>query len=382
MSDIRTRLRDADRIPAPDLWPEVLSREPSGPPPQPLGPRVLAGVVALTVVALAVLLVARTFLREGLGPSGSGSPSPSASPVLKANGRIAFVRIDPKTAGEGKIPKAALYTVNPDGTGLTRLADVAPASAPAWSPDGTRIAFFSSSGKAPGIFVMNADGTNLTRLTSCDSGKGCSGEGSPAWSPDGTRLAFWSDRDGREGLWTVNADGSGLGVLGEGLSFGPPAWSPDGRLIAVNGNTVDQPEKRGIFLVNARSGRVDRSIFPKGLEPSFGVAWSPDGKWLAFDSTAEGGRPEGAGIYLVRPDGKDLRLLASQSCPSAPCQALSPAWSPNGKELAFTRGGNEPGPSGLYGDLFVIELDTGEIRQLTRGPDPDCCPSWQPLPQT
>lgn len=381
MSDIRAHLREADRIPAPDLWPEVLSREPSGPPSQPLGPRILAGAVALAVVGLALLLVVRTFLRESPRPSASGSPNPGVSPALKANGRIAFVRLDPESVAEGKAPQAALYAVKPDGTGLARLVDATSASTPAWSPDGTKIAFSATRDKAPGIFVMQADGEGIARITSCDFREGCDGEGSPAWSPDGTRLAFWSDRDHREGLWTVNVDGTGLVLLGEGLSFGAPAWSPDGRLIAVNGNTVDQPGKRGIFLVNARSGRVVRSIFPDGLEPSFGVTWSPEGKQLAFDAVGKGGSMEGAGVYLMRPDGDGLRLLASRSCPSAPCRALSPAWSPDGKEIAFTSAGNEPDPAGLSGDLVVIDLETGRARQLTRGPNPDCCPSWQPLPQ-
>jgi len=286
------------------------------------------------------------------------------------------MRIAPSTVQEGQPIKAALFSVNPDGTGLKKLGPPIPVGRPAWSPDGEQIAFEAGDG----IFVVQADGTGARRVTSCDP-PACDGEGSPGWSPDGSRLAFWADRDGHEGLWLVGADGSGLELRSEGLSFGPPAWSPDGSLIAVAGHTVADTDEEGIFLISADTGAVLRQIRPQGLAlPTF-VSWSPDGQQLTFDAVGAGGSLDEAGVYVIRADGSDLRLLTSFSCPQLTnaCEALQPAWSPDGRLVAFTRGGFELGGDGSTGDLFTIDVETGAISRVTGGPGLDCCSSWQPV---
>jgi len=74
----------------------------------------------------------------------------------------------------------------------------------AWSPDGSKIAFYASSNADLDIYVMDADGGNVTRLT-----EGPSHDRSPTWSPDGRRIAFTSDRDGDDEVYIMNADGTG-----------------------------------------------------------------------------------------------------------------------------------------------------------------------------
>jgi Tol biopolymer transport system component len=301
------------------------------------------------------------------------APATVTTAPAPSNGRIAFIRTRAGSEGDGRT--ADLLTANPDGTDVSRMASATTASAPAWSPDGTRIAFDATADGVPGLFVMDADGSDLHRVTTCDQDEACSGEGSPSWSPDGTRLAFWSDREGQEGLWLVEVNDGSLSLLAGGVSIGPPSWSPDGRLIAAAGNRVASPEKREIVLVDAESGAITMEITPDGLAPSFGAAWSPDGAWLAFDAVGPGGGDEGAGIYLVRPDGSDLRLLTA--CPIARCGPLAPAWSPDGRMLAFVAAGVGDDPSGLSGPLFVVAVETGTVEQITDGAD--CCPSWQPM---
>ena len=84
--------------------------------------------------------------------------------------------------------------MNADGSGPTRLTNNAAADVePAWSPDGSRIAFASTRDGNFEIYVMNADGSNQTRLTN-----NAAADDQPAWSPDGTRIAFKSNRDGIE----------------------------------------------------------------------------------------------------------------------------------------------------------------------------------------
>jgi Tol biopolymer transport system component len=121
---------------------------------------------------------------------------PSYSPDMS---KVAFTT--PVSTGD-----RAIFTMSPDGSGLTKVFDIPGAfdSAPAWSPDGSRIAFESDMDGDSEIYVMNADGSDVRQLTNNtihDEGL--------AWSPDGTRIAFTSGLDNLNGdIWVMNADGS------------------------------------------------------------------------------------------------------------------------------------------------------------------------------
>jgi len=142
----------------------------------------------------------------GLAVFASGN-----SPTWSPDGRIAFANGD-------------IYVVNGDGSGLIDLTnDLAALEVyPAWSPDGTKVAFVSNRGGAYDLYVMNADGTSVAQLTHDQAT-----EGRPAWSPDGTRIAFASDKGGDAEIYVMNADGSNVVRLTN--SAGPdgwPAWAP------------------------------------------------------------------------------------------------------------------------------------------------------------
>lgn len=102
-----------------------------------------------------------------------------------------------------------ICVINADGTGQTQLTfDTRYSERPAWSPDGSRIAFGHSYWSTPGmdgmeIYVMHADGTGQTRLTFNDLY-----DSQPAWSPDGSRIAFTSLRDGNSEIYVMNTDGT------------------------------------------------------------------------------------------------------------------------------------------------------------------------------
>ncbi len=269
-------------------------------------------------------------------PTARASASPSTpiatrSAVTSLSGRIVFDNHDD------------VWSINADGTGLTRLTRSPwPEFDAAWSPDETRIAFRSERNDESEIWLMNADGSGRRRLA-----RGLS----PAWSPDGSKIAYASPGDilcppGRgprcTGLSIMNADGSGQHrVPVPETDVGEyPSWSPDGKRIVLNSNLSGS---HVMYIVNVDgSNVVDLSKVGEGWQ----VDWSPDGRSILFAS----GRDLPAGyddIYVMRPDGSGMKRLTHN-------RGYTPAWSPDGTHIAF------PAPGGL----FVMRADGSAITSL------------------
>lgn len=105
---------------------------------------------------------------------------------------------------------------------------------PAWSPDGSQIAFWSER-DGQDIWVVPVAGGTPVRLTSDPST-----DQSPAWSPDGQRIAFVSDRGGTQDIWVMDADGSNpVQVTSDDTNERAPSWSPDGSAIAYHASGSD-----------------------------------------------------------------------------------------------------------------------------------------------
>ncbi len=144
-------------------------------------------------------------------------------------------------------------------------------SKPAWSPDGTRLAFTCvvDSGNSD-ICVINANGTGFTRLTS-DPGQ----DALPAWKPDGSRIAFATTRyAGAYELATMNPDGGDVTRLSPGTAAWDPAWKPDGSKIVV-ANVVCDPSSgcssRGLLVMNAAGTGL--TMLTAGAD--YAPAWRP-----------------------------------------------------------------------------------------------------------
>jgi TolB protein len=192
---------------------------------------------------------------------------------------------------------------------------------PAWSPDGTKLAFASRRDANWDIYVLDAHG-DLTRLTDDPAY-----DGAPAWSPDGRRIAFESSRAGDLDLCVMDADGSDQVNLTPKESAGDygPTWSPDGRYIAF---TSWRYGDKDIFIADVESGEIVQLTDSLDIEES--PSWSPDGEKLAFVSERNGFRevhvmevefPPAEGGLTER-----VTWLTSDD---------SPAWSPDGERLAF-----------------------------------------------
>jgi TolB protein len=276
--------------------------------------------------------------------AGCGGSKPKGPPALlfvsSRDGDYAIFGADAQGKHEHRLTKEKGNPASPEG--LFFQTD------PAWSPDGTRIAFSSRREGTSHIYVMGWDGKNARRLTS-----GTMSDEHPSWSPDGKRILF-----AREGaLFVVSSSGGATHRVGRALgNAADPAWSPDGKLIAYDYRTPGTPI-REVYVMQA-DGTLAHAV-TKLLNISAGPAWSPDGKRIAFFSNARLSRYE---IYTVGVDGKGLRQVTV-----AEDDAFEPAWAPDGLTLSFSLGG-------------VIYVDTGsQESRLTSGPN-DSSPAWNPKP--
>ena len=171
----------------------------------------------------------------------------------------------------------------------------------------------NASGRA--IHVANADGTGDVQVTD-----GLHFDTHPAWSPDGTRLAFTRLENGASAIYVVNADGSQLQrrtVTGTAYF---PAWSPRGSTIAYDN------EQGLIYASEADGDWTAPALLGFAEEWSGQPAWSPDGATIAF---VWGANTYESSIYLMGADGSNIRLLAAYPL----TRYLMPKWSPDGQQV-------------------------------------------------
>jgi Tol biopolymer transport system component len=174
-----------------------------------------------------------------------------------------------------------LYVMNADGTNVVRITSPDPAqdANPAWSPSGDRIAFVRSLAEGSGppvgdIFTVNPDGSGLTNVTNNQAEYT-----SPSWSPDGMKIAFSGNLPGFEAqsseIFVMNADGSGRVDVSNNPAFDfDPDWSADGSKLVFTSARVLTPHNFDIFVMNA-DGRHQRSLTGNSLAQEVNPDWSP-----------------------------------------------------------------------------------------------------------
>lgn len=369
-----------------------MSTEPTPPKPNRT-PWIIAGVLGCLVICLLAVVIgggAYAFLGRQVGAVTpvvlATLPSPliptEASPVSAPTTIPSAPPAETSPAAGGPIapglPTAAVptestpvttteSTTGPNSepsTGTTTEPTLAPVPAsksptpkPTAKPAATsgKIAYSVNQGDRPEdkyVWIMNADGSNPTKILDRAS--------EPSFSPDGKMIAYyhWTD-----GIFVVNADGSGAPgkkIVGDS-NVGFIDWSHDGRLIAFSA----LPGGQGNIVVNvvppdgsALKDSNARRLISVGKSPS----WSPDDTQFALDSCDMASH---CGIFKVSAGGGPISPIVTDG-------GGTPAWSPDGNRIVYQ--------TSIDGQtqLFVINVDGTNKKQLTPGPDMHVAAAWSP----
>jgi Tol biopolymer transport system component len=322
----------------PSLWAARLSE----PTPRRVATAAAAFVVAVVGVVIVLWAFRSTEPRVPAGPSA---------------GLIAFAGFT------SEAPDSDIYTVSADGAMPMDLTnDPANDIDPAWSPDGTRIAFARDEQGERWVYVMDASGGTVTRLQPGEE---------PSWSPAGDEIVYV----GPNGLTVMNADGSDARPIkddGPGGPGGSPTWSPDGTQIAFLRVPIDDEFGFAyLYVMDVDGGSVHHISDTAILDYRGGIAWSPDGEQILFTGSDWE-------LHSVRADGTQERILTDDASKRAGVVSgisVDPAWSSDGRFIAFIR---NPA-AGEDREVFTMRADGTEVERVTHDVIEISGLSWQPV---
>ena len=305
------------------------------------------------VVTLSVIAGPHTVTLRGLAENCTVSGAPDRAVTVPADatvdvafevGCVLAERIAFSSGGR-------IAVIHADGSATQSIT---PGLAPAWSPDGARLAYECYLD----ICAIDANGTGFVRLTVNGTGNH-----HPTWSPDRLKIAFAATPGGVPDLYVMAANGSGVGRLTQGIGFkGSPAWSPNGSKIAFDCQLVAGNDD--ICVVNADGTGLARLTSDPARD--YGAAWKPDGSTLAFVTTRYGADE----IVLMSSAGGSVTRIGTG------LPGLEPTWSPDGTRLAFVQVYTCDDWCSTDNAIFVATSDGAVVSYLTAGDQP----AWKPHP--
>ncbi len=293
-------------------------------------------------------------------PGPTLAPTPGATPAGGGEGQLAFA--------SNRTGPAQIYLINFDGTGLVQLTDQSDgACQPAWSPDGSRLAFTSPCRtnseyyEGSQIFLINADGTGLEPLPYVPGG-----DFDPAWSPDGKRIAFGSMRDRHAQVYVIDlATKVTTNLSRNAAAESQPAWSPSGAEILYVSHRAG-PAELWIMPETGGGQKFSRSGSRDDTHPD----WSHDGGLILFEQDIGGISRLVGTLY------DDRGVPENRVCPSGSLSTIPMAegrLSPDHAWIVF-----ETWPSGSNHEIAVMSSACTNYQELTDDPALDFDPAWRP----
>lgn len=312
-------------------------------------------VVANGSLALALLVAGCTgatdiATEEAETPANSPGESTATG---SGSGRIVFAGDRPKDSGFN------LYVMNADGSNVQPVTDTFVAAVePAVSPDGSRVAFWTTDGGVPHIYTVNLDGSDLTQMTDFSSF-------GVAWSPDGSHLVFvandQNEQDNLSDIFSLDLSSLEITELLDTptVRAAGARWSPDGTRIIFSSNVNGQTD---LYVMDGDGSNLTQLTDDPydDTHPD----WSPDGTKIAWSTCVESDNYD---IWLMDADGSNKTGVLETEA-----EEEYPAWSPDGTRLAFTSD-----QTGNY-EIYTMNLDGTDVIQLTENEGNDMMPDWAP----
>jgi len=269
-----------------------------------------------------------------------------------------------------------IYLMNVDGTGLQLMTSMENgACQPSWSPNGsqlvfispcrTRGEFFDNPYKDASLYMINADGTGQKTLTTIPGS-----DYDPAWSPDGTRIAFTSVRDGRKEIYVLTVDSGVVTRLTNSsgdIENSQPAWSPFSNQIAY---TVKRFGAYQVWVMSD-TGQSNVQIAHSGTQLwDYLPVWGTDGETILFNQRGlSRGRPV---LMSIRYSDRETKVPVKLVDFPSPIEDVQ--FSPDGLWLVF-EGVDQTGNR----DIYFATLSGGDKTRLTNDPNDEFDPAWRPI---
>ncbi|OGO16979.1 MAG: hypothetical protein A2Z14_02040 [Chloroflexi bacterium RBG_16_48_8] len=223
-----------------------------------------------------------------------------------------------------------------------------------------RIAFMSDRDGDNEIYVMEMDGSGVVNITNNEAQ-----DGLPGWSERKRSIAFLSTRESTSAaIYRMNLYGKRLKALVTNMPIIAtfPAWSPDGKWIAFDSGLAGQSD---IYLINVKTGEVRNLTDHPSADRFYG--WSPDSNQVLFVSNRGDQTVNNPAIYSITLESSEMVRLTEPDSVN-----VLASWSPDGKKIAFTsdRDGNA--------EIYIMDRDGKNVTRLTDNPKFEGFPIWSP----